>query len=136
MSGARIPLPRPTPLSRPHWDACREGRLRVQRCADCNRMIFVPQPLCTHCHGTRLDWVDSAGRGSVYSFTVVHRPQRPEFEVPYVVAIVELDEGFFMLTNLVGCEPAKVAVGQRVEVEFRRMSDEITLPYFRPSSEI
>jgi hypothetical protein len=134
VSAAKIPLPRPTPLSRPHWDGCREGRLRVQRCDDCGSHVFVPQPLCPRCQGARLSWVESAGRGSLYSFTVVHRPQRPEFEVPYTVAIVALDEGFFMLSNLVECEPARIAVGMRVEVVFRRMSDEITLPYFRPSS--
>ena len=133
MSDARIPLPRPTPLSQPHWDGCREGRLRVQRCPDCGSYVFIPQPLCTRCLGARLEWVECAGRGAVYSFTVVHRPQRPEFAAPYVVAIVALDEGFHMLTNLVECEPAEVAIGLRVEVAFRRVSDEITLPYFRPA---
>lgn len=133
MSGAQIPLPRPTALSQPHWDGCREGRLRVQRCEDCGAYVFVPQPLCTHCLGARLAWVESAGRGTVYSYTVVHRPQRPEFAVPYLVAIVALDEGFHMLTNLVECAPAEVTIGMRVEVAFRRMSDEITLPYFRPA---
>jgi len=129
----RIPLPRPTALSRPHWDGCREGRLRVQRCADCRAYVFIPQPLCTRCQSTRLDWVESSGRGSVYSFTIVHRPQRPEFAVPYVVAIVELAEGFHMLTNLVDCDPARVEIGMPVEVAFRELSPEITLPYFRPA---
>lgn len=131
-AGPRIPLPRPTALSRPHWDACRAGRLLVQRCADCGAHVFVPEPLCTRCTGARLEWVESAGRGAVYSFSIVHRPPRPEFAVPYVVAIVALDEGFFMLTNLVECAPADVAIGLRVEVAFRRMSEEITLPCFRP----
>lgn len=134
MTGARgIPLPRPTALSRPHWEACRDGRLLVQRCADCGAYVFVPQPLCTRCTGARLEWVESAGRGSLYSYTVVHRPQRPEFAVPYVVAIVELDEGFFLLTNLVDCLPERIEIGMRVEVAFRKMSDEITLPLFRPA---
>ena len=135
MSGARgIPLPHPTPLSQPHWDGCREGRLRVQRCGGCGRCVFVPQPVCPECLSAELAFVDCSGRGSLYSFTVVHRPQRPEFAAPYVVAIVELDEGAFMLTNLVECEPAAIEIGMRVEVTFRKMSEEITLPLFRPAA--
>lgn len=133
MSAKRtIPLPRPTPLSEPHWAGCREGRLRVQRCRACRGYVFIPQPVCTHCTADALEWVDSTGRGTLYSFTTVHRPQRPEFEAPYTVAIVELDEGFHMLTNLVDCPRAAMRVGMPVEVEFRAMSDEITLPMFRP----
>lgn len=129
---AGIPLPRPTALSRPHWDGCREGVLRVQRCRDCGHFVFIPQPVCTRCHTDALDWVTSTGRGTVYSYTVVHRPPRPAFAVPYVVAIVELEEGWHMLTNLVECRPEDARVGMPVEVAFRAMSDAITLPYFRP----
>ena len=75
--------------------------------------------------------MDTSGLGTVYSYTVVHRPQRPEFAVPYVVAIVELDEGFHMLTNLVECRPEDVEVGMPVVVHFQRMSEAITLPYFK-----
>ena len=128
-----IPLPQPTELSREHWDGCREGRLRVQRCRDCGVYVFIPQPLCTACQGESLEWVDSSGRGTVYSLTTVHRPQRPEFEVPYTVAIVELEEGFHMLTNLVGCEPDEMQIGMPIEVSYQRMSEEITLPMFRPA---
>ena len=78
------------------------------------------------------DWAESSWRGTVYSYTIVHRPPRPDFAVPYVVAIVELDEGWHMLTNLVDVAPATVHVGMPVEVVFRAMSDEITLPYFGP----
>lgn len=130
--GRTIPLPHPTSLSRPHWDGCRNGVLRVQRCADCGQVVFIPQPICTGCQGEALQWVESSGRGRVYSYTIVHRPPRPEFEVPYVVAIVELEEGWYMLSNIVECEPARVAVEMPVEVVFRKMNDEITLPFFRP----
>jgi uncharacterized OB-fold protein len=119
-------------LSRPHWDGCKEGSLRVQRCRDCAGFVFIPQPICTHCQADALDWVESSGRGTVYSYTVVHRPPRPAFAVPYVVAIVELDEGWHMLTNLVDLAPEQVRVGLPVEVRFRPMSDEITLPFFGP----
>ena len=128
-----IPLPRPTDLSRPHWEGCREGVLRVQRCSTCNAVVFIPQPICTACQGDQLEWIESSGRGRVYSFTTVHRPPRPEFDVPYVVAIVELEEGWHMLTNIIGCAPETVHVDMPVEVSFERMSEEITLPRFRPA---
>lgn len=136
MSGGRgIPLPRPSELSRPHWDGCRRGELRVQRCDACGGHVFIPQPVCTHCQAESLTWVRSSGRGTLYSYTTVHRPQRPEFEVPYTVAIVELEEGFFMLTNLVDCPPERMRIGMAVEVSFQPASDEITLPMFRPAGE-
>ena len=127
-----LPLPRPTALSRPHWDGCRAGVLRVQRCGDCGAYVFIPEPVCTTCQSEALEWVESSGRGTLYSYTTIHRPQRPEFEVPYTVAIVELEEGWHMLTNLVECEPSQIEAGLPVEVTFRRMSEEISLPMFRP----
>ena len=130
-----IPLPRPTPLSRPHWDGCAEGVLRVQRCDDCGAFVFVPSPVCGSCRSMSLSWVDSSGRGTLYSYTTVHRPQQPAFEVPYVVAIVELEEGWHMLSNLVDVSPDEVAIGMPLEVHFERKSDEIVLPYFRPRAE-
>jgi uncharacterized OB-fold protein len=131
-SDARIPLPRPTALSRPHWEGCREGVLHVQHCAACGAYVFIPQPACTACQSAALEWVESSGRGTVYSYTTVWRPPRPEFEVPYVVAIVELEEGWHMLSNLLDCRPEAARVGLPVEVVFRRMSEEISLPFFRP----
>ncbi len=132
---SQIPLPRPTRLSRPHWDGCREGKLRVQRCRDCDAYVFIPQPACTSCLSEGLEWVDSSGRGTVYSLTTVYRPQRPEFGAPYTVAIVELEEGWHMISNLVECEIEAMQVGMPVEVVFRAMSDEISLPMFRPRRE-
>ena len=130
---AGIPLPQPTALSKPHWDGCREGVLRVQQCGDCGAYVFVPKPVCGGCLGDRLEWVESSGRGTLYSYTVVHRPQQPAFEVPYVVAIVELEEGWHMLSNLVEVAPEDVTVGMALEVVFVPKSDEITLPCFRPA---
>ena len=127
-----IPLPRPSDLSAPHWEGAQAGELRVQRCTACNTCVFIPQPACTKCFSSELEWVTSSGRGTVYSFTVVHRPQRPEFQVPYAVAIVELEEGWYMLSNLVGCAVEDVKIGVPVDVVFEKMSEEITLPLFRP----
>jgi uncharacterized OB-fold protein len=134
MSSAQTPLPRPTRLSKPFWDACREERLLVQRCQDCGTYVFIPQPCCGSCLSENLEWVESSGRGTLYSFTTVHRPQQPSFEVPYTVVIVELEEGYHMLSNLVGVEPEDVAIGTPLEVVFEKRSDEITLPLFRPST--
>ena len=131
-SGTGIPLPRPPELSRPHWDGCRAGVLRVQRCRECQTYVFIPEPFCTECQSEELEWVESSGRGTLYSMTTVYRPQRPEFEIPYTVAIVELEEGWYMLTNLVGCPPEEMRIGMQLEVTFRQMSDEVTLPLFRP----
>lgn len=129
-----IPLPRPTPLSRPHWDGCREGRLRVQRCRSCGTHVFIPRPVCTGCLSEDLEWVESSGRGTLYSHTTVHRPQRPEFEVPYTVVIVELEEGWHMLSNLIDVAPDDIAIGMPLEVCFQEMTEEITLPVFRAAA--
>ena len=126
-----IPLPRPTTLSRPHWEGCREGKLRVQRCGDCASFVFIPQPCCGNCLSENLEWVESTGRGTIYSYTTVYRPQQPVFETPYTVIIVELEEGWHMLSNLLDVAPEDVQIGAAVEVSYREMSDEITLPYFR-----
>jgi hypothetical protein len=127
------PLPRPTPLSAPHWQGCQEGEFRVQRCNACGSWIFIPQPVCASCFSEDLEWTPTSGRGTVYSYTVVHRPQQPQFRVPYVVAIVEFEEGFHMLTNLIDIDPDAVKIGMDVEVCFVERSETITLPYFKPA---
>jgi len=129
-----FPLPRPTALSQPYWDACREGRLVVQRCADCATCVFIPQVRCTACQSDRLQWSECSGRGTVYSYTVVHRAPRPQFTTPLTVAIIELEEGWHTLTNILDCPPREVTIGMPVVVDFRRMSDTITLPYFVPAT--
>ena len=130
-SAPQTPLPRPTALSKPFWDACREERLVVQRCGDCGTYVFIPQPCCGECLGEKLEWVESSGRGTLYSYTTVHRPQQPTFQVPYTVVIVELEEGWYMLSNLIGVEPGEIEIGSPLEVYFEKRSDEITLPLFR-----
>jgi hypothetical protein len=135
MSAKQIPLPRPTTLSQPYWDACKEGRLTVQRCGDCGADTFIPQPVCGACFSENLSWAESSGRGTLYSFSTVYRPQQPVFETPYTVVIVELEEGYHMLSNLIGVEPEDVKIGTPLEVFFEKKSEEITLPYFRVRAE-
>jgi uncharacterized OB-fold protein len=124
------PLPHPSEISAPHWEGARQRRLMVQRCADCGTHVFIPRPFCTACLSEALEWVESSGRGAIYSYTVIHRPPHPAFSPPYCAAIVELDEGWRMLTNIVGAEMSDLAVGRRVEVDFLDV-DDFTLPVFR-----
>jgi hypothetical protein len=124
------PVPHPSALTRPFWDACADGRLVVQRCAECGRYVFTPQEFCRYCSSTSLRWADSAGFGWVVTYTVVWRPQTPAFTPPYVVAVIELDEGYQMISNVVGDNAQHVAIGDRVRVKFVPASAEITLPCF------
>ena len=125
-----LPVPRPSVISAPHWEACKRGELLVQRCQDCGAHVFIPEIACNQCLSENLEWVRSSGRGELYSFTVIHRPQRPEFEVPYVGAIVELEEGWHMLSNLVEPDIDSLQVGLPVEVCFVPRGD-MVLPMFR-----
>jgi uncharacterized protein len=126
------PLPRPTSLTQPFWNACRDHRLTVQRCESCGTYVFIPQAFCPTCLGTDLTWVESSGHGSIVTFTVVWRAQTPAFEVPYVVAVVRLDEGYEMMTNIVDVEPDDVTIGAPVEVRYVDVTPDVTLPCFAP----
>ena len=121
-----------TDVSAPFWDAAREKRLTIQRCADCERWIWYPRSACTGCLGEDLRWTDVAGAGSVYAVSVHHRPGVAEMNdrVPYAVALVELQEGVRMLTNIVDCDPESVQIGQQVSVAWEALSDGRNLPVF------
>ena len=129
-----IPLPAPSALTEPFWDGCRQGRLRYQRCDRCGRAVFGPAPICPHCRTRTLSWHDSAGLGSVYSWTIAHRPMTPAFRTPYAAVIVQLDEGHHMVSNLVDTPVDGVRIGMRVQVAFHPVGA-FTLPYFRPIPE-
>jgi uncharacterized OB-fold protein len=128
------PLPAIDDETRPYWDAAREGRLVLQRCTACGRHVFYARALCPHCHRGPLEWVDASGGGEVYSFTVARRSASPAFAhlVPYVVALIDLDEGVRMLATLRVDDPEQARVGQRVRVAFEELG-EVTLPVFEPA---
>ena len=132
MSGR--PVPEPSALSEPFWAAAAEGRLVVQRCETCGGYEWTPQVACSVCWTETLAWTQVSGLGVVYSFSVVHRAQGPGFETPYVVAIVELDEGPRLLTDLVDVEPDRVRVGMEVAVALG-VAPHPALYHFRPRSE-
>ncbi len=121
-------------LSVPFWQGCRSGELRYQHCAACGTANFPPTEHCRQCLSAELRWTQSAGVGEIYSWTVVHRPVTAVFEPPYAPAIVTLDEGYQMLTNIVGVAPADLAIGMPVRVQFHAVGDDVTLPYFTARS--
>lgn len=130
------PAPAPDGDTRPFWEAAQRGRLQIQQCRSCRRHIFYPRVVCPHCMSDQIDWITASGRATVYSYTVVHRaPAEFRDEVPYVVALVELDEGVRMMTRLVDCRPQDVSIGMALEVDFRPLTAEIALPYFRPRAQ-
>ncbi len=125
-----LPVPAVTEMSRPHWDGCKRGELMVQRCDDCGAYVFIPEIACNQCLSGNLNWVQSSGKGELYSYTVIHRPQRPEFDAPYVGAIIELEEGWHMLSNLVQPDIESLQIGLPVEVCFVPRGD-VVLPMFK-----
>jgi uncharacterized OB-fold protein len=128
------PLPRPTEDTAPYWEAAHKSELRMQQCGDCGHIRFPPALLCARCLSERADWVRLSGRGTVFSWIVVHQSQHPAFnaDTPYNVTIVELEEGPRLHTQLIGCANDQIRIGMPVEVVFDRINDEVTLPKFRP----
>ncbi|HZP40124.1 MAG TPA: Zn-ribbon domain-containing OB-fold protein [Candidatus Binatia bacterium] len=128
------PLPRIDEESRGWWEGLARHELWLQRCRDCGTTRFYPRAVCPSCLSSATEWVRARGRGTVYSFTVTHQNQAPGFrgELPYVLAIVELDEGPRLMTNIVGCAPDAVRIGLPVEVVFEDVTPEVTLAKFRP----
>ena len=135
MTTVAKPMPRPTAVSQAYWDAAREHRLVAPRCCACATLFLYPRSTCPACLSTEHDWVQLSGRGRVYTFTVVRQAAHPAFadDVPYVFAIVELDEGPRLVTNVIGCDPDDVRCDQPVEVVFDD-DGEVTVPKFRPVS--
>ncbi len=130
----RKPLPEPSDTSRPFWEGVRARELRLQRCHDCRKHIYYPREVCPFCLSERLDWVVASGKGKVYSYTVVRRAMHPAFreDVPYVLAIVELEEGPRLSTNIVGTDPEQVKVDMPVQAAYDDVTPEVTLLKFQP----
>ncbi len=128
------PLPHPNEVSQPFWDAAKRHELQIQRCHACGTSIFYPREACPECLAADLIWIPVAGRGRLYSYTIAQAPTHPAFadDVPYVIAIVELEEGPHITTNLVGCQPDQVTIGMPVVASFEDVSAEMTLVKFRP----
>lgn len=129
------PLPPVNQDSESYWRAARQGRLVLRHCKVCDNIMFYPRMLCTRCLSDDLDWREASGRGRVYAVTACHRAPDQAFraEVPYVIALIDLEEGPRMMSNVTDCAPDEVAIGADVEVWFDPATDEIAIPKFRLS---
>ena len=131
----RAPLPRPTPESKAFWDACKAHELRLQRCRVCDQAYFYPRNVCPSCLSGDVEWFRASGRGKLHTFSVVYAGGKyPPLELPFVLAVVELEEGPRMLSNLVGvpADAAQLRCEMPVVVDFADVTEQVTLPRFRP----
>ncbi len=135
MTKIQKPVPVVNPWAKPFWDAAKEEKIVYQHCKACDKNIFYPRIACPDCFSDDLEWVESKGRGVVYTYTVVESNAPSAFleDMPYVVAIVKLDEGVQLLSNIVGCDPYTVECEMKVKVTFQKLNDEFTLPKFTPA---
>jgi len=135
MAASIKPFPVPSLETRPYWEGCKAHELRIQRCAACGQHQFYPRLYCAQCFSDRVEWVKASGRGKVATFTIVRRPVSPAFadDVPYVVALVTLEEGPTMRTNIIGIDVEKIEIGMPVMVTFDDWSEEIAIAKFKPA---
>ena len=133
--GPRFDLPIADPDTRPFWNAAREGKLLIKRCSGCGRAFFYPRPFCPRCWSESTVWEEASGRGTLYTWSTVYQNDLPPWgeRVPYVAAIVDLEEGPRMMSNVVDCDPDALRVGMPLRVAFREETDEVTVPVFRPA---
>lgn len=131
-SGPRFDLPSTDSETQPFWDALRDGKFLLKHCNGCGRDHYYPRPFCPYCWGDELEWVEASGRGTLYTYSVVHVNDLPPFNerVPYVAAIVELAEGPRVMTNIEGVDFENLQIGMDVVVAYRAISDDVTIPVF------
>jgi len=129
-----MPPPMADATSLPFWRAAAEHRLVVQRCTSCEHTRHPPAPLCPECRSTEADWKQVSGRREVYSYTAVHRPVAADQTLPFVIAVVALEDsgGLRMISNLVDVNPEELEIGMPVELVWEDMSEDLTMPRFRP----
>jgi uncharacterized OB-fold protein len=132
-TGAR-PLPEETQLTAPFWQAAREHRLVIQRCTACSRLRWPPEAGCYYCGSLDYEWAQMTGRATLYTWTVAHPPLLPYFQQrpPWPIAVVELEEGPRLVTNITGLDPDRYEIGMPLEATFDDIGENITLVVFRP----
>ena len=130
---SKSPVPKPTPETEHFWAGAREGLLKLQRCSDCGNVYFPPRPFCPSCISRSVETFNASGKGKLYSY-VINQREHPAHDGPYSIAVVELNEGPRMMTNIINCEqtPEALELDMPVEVVFEAITDEISLPYFQP----
>ena len=134
MNEYKKPLPAVQPWTEEFWKAAKQHKLLIQECQECKSKIFYPRKFCPECWSSNLGWIEASGKGKVYSFSVMMDQVEPKFlkDLPYILAFVDLEEGIRMMSRIVGCEPEDVTFDMDVEVVFGDITDEFSLPYFRP----
>ncbi len=130
---SKIPLPKPTPETDHFWDGTRLGELRLQKCDDCEQVYFPPRPFCPSCASRDVSIFSASGRAILYSYVINHRAH-PAFDGPYSIAVVQLEEGPRMMTNIINVEqtPEALVLDMPLEVIFEELDEQISLPYFQP----
>jgi uncharacterized OB-fold protein len=128
-------LPEPTPETSHFWEGCQADELRLQRCADCSQSYFPPRPFCPKCASRNVEVYRASGRASLYSYVINHRPRPDVGTEPHAIAVVTLEEGPRMMTNIVGCPqtPEALVLDMPLSVTFEKQSEQITLPFFAPA---
>ncbi|MPT10199.1 Zn-ribbon domain-containing OB-fold protein [Comamonas sp.] len=126
------PAPGVSDDNRFFWEGLKEGKFLIQRCKSCGDLHHPPGPVCPKCHSFDWDTVQASGKGTVYSFVVMHYPEVPPFDHPNPIGLVELQEGVRVIAQLVGVKPGEVQIGQKVQVEFNTFDGDLTLAQFRP----
>ncbi len=126
-------LPEPTPETQHFWDGCAAGELRLQRCTACSQVYFPPRPFCPACSSRKVEVFRASGRARLYSYVINHRPRPDMGDKPYAIAVVELEEGPRMMTNIVGCPqtPEALVLDMPVEATFQSFG-KVSLPFFQP----
>jgi hypothetical protein len=134
MSRATRPVPQATPETQHFWDGTRAGELRLQRCDECRHVYFPPRPFCPRCSARKVSIFRASGRGRLFSYIINQRPH-PAWDGPYAIALVELEEGPRLMSNIVGCAqtPEALVLDMPLEVTFEKLTDQITLPLFKPA---
>ena len=127
------PLPIPDTDSKPFWESCKRHSMALQQCVACNRFRYPPRGLCPYCHSIEARWSPVSGRGRVYvSLVMCHSYGAAwDAEVPYNVVMIELEEGVRMWSNVIGCSPDEVRIGDPVELVYEDVTEAVTLPRFR-----
>ena len=135
MTSYMKPLPLMDEENKPFWRYCRKHELRMQRCKQCGYIRFPISVICPECHSMEAEWAKLSGKGTIYSFTIYRVPYHPAFkdDIPYVVAIIQLDEGPRMESNIIACPVEEVRIEMPVVVAFDDVTSEVTLPKFKPS---
>ena len=130
------PLPHPNADNKFFWDGCKEHKLLFQKCRNCDLVRWPPSIICPNCYSNDIEVIEATGKGKIYTYAVYHQAYHPGFEgeVPYITAVIELEEGPHYLSNIVGCEPDKVCCDMPVEVVWEDITPEYSLPKFKPVS--